>query len=382
MTIHDEQDFRARLSTALDEFATGPAPFDAVVRQGRAVIIRKRVMAAVVGLAVLATAALVPTLLHALHRPAPATHHYRVTVNAPTPGSPRGLVASGLVNHARWQLFARYNAHHYGLCLESKLGTGDCGGGRPRDSVGAPATLWASPEGARLHGGRWVRVQMVRGYVRQDVDHLRVSLSNGQVLTLHPVDLFGKRYARWVAFAVPFAAAVKEITVYSAGSELEHMVPFTGRGSVEIVRWLKPGQPDLPNPASGSVGSGTLRGHHFVVRGYLGPWGVCFRNPNVHMDLCSPQSGQLQPGTVVKRLATSSISQKFIGLSVWQVEPAVSYLLVTRAKGSALRLRPETLGGQKYCVLPIEFHNRPVSWTAYDAAGHLLGNGSVSTLLG
>ncbi|MGN6679267.1 MAG: hypothetical protein ACTHKL_16005 [Streptosporangiaceae bacterium] len=383
MTIHDEQDLRAKLGTALEEFAPGPVPFDAVVRQGRAVMIRKRITAALVGLAVLAALALVPTLLNSLHSPAPITRHYHVTVKPPTAGSPRGLVASGLVNHARWQFFARYNEHHFGLCLESKLGTGSCGGGRPHDYLGAPATLWGSyPEGARVPGGRWVRVQMVYGYVRHDVDRVQVDLSNGQVLTLHPVDLFGPKYARWVAIAVPFAAAVKEITVYSAGGELEHAIPFTGRGSLEIVRWLKPGQPDLPNPVSGVVGSGTLRGHHYVVRGYLGPWGICLRNPNVHMDICSTQSGALQPGTVVKHLATSYFSQKFIGLSVWQVEPTVSYVLVTRAKGSVLHLRPMTLGGQKYCVLPIDLHNHNVTWTAFDASGHLLANGSVSKLMG
>ena len=85
---------------------------------------------------------------------------------------------------------------------------------------------------------------------------------------------------------------------------------------------------------------------------------------------------------MVKRLATSYISQDYIGLSVLQVEPAVSYLLVTRVKGSVLRLRPQNLGGQKYCVLPIDFHNHNAAWTAYDAAGHLLGRGSVNTLLG
>jgi hypothetical protein len=63
----------------------------------------------------------------------------------------------------------------------------------------------------------------------------------------------------------------------------------------------------------------------------------------------------------------------------WQ--PAVSCLLVTRVKGSALRLRTETLGGRTYCVLPYQDHDQDVSWTAYDAAGHLLGNGSVSRLL-
>jgi hypothetical protein len=382
MTIHDEQDFRAQLGTALDEFAPGPVPFDAVVRQGRAVMIRKRVTVVLVGIAVLAASALLPTLLNSLHRPGPVTPHYHVTVNPPGAGSPRGLVASGLVNHARWQFFARYNEHHFGLCLESKLGSGSCGGGRPHDYLGAPATLWGSyPEAARRPGGRWVRVQMMYGYVRHDVDRVQVDLSNGQMLTLHPVNLFGPKYARWVAIAVPFAAAVKEITVYSARGELEHAIPFTGRGSIEVVRWLHPGQAALPYPASGRIGSATIEGHHLVVLSYVGPWGVCFKNGIVDEPVCSAQSG-LRPGTIVKALGTSYFSQEFIGLSELQVQPAVSYLLVTKAKGSVIRLRPTSLGGQKYCVLPIDLRNRDVTWTAFDAAGHLLGSGRVSKLLG
>jgi len=221
---------------------------------------------------------------------------------------------------------------------------------------------------------------MVYGYVRHDVDRVQVSLSNGQVLTLLPTDLFGPRYARWVAIAVPFARAVREISVYSAGGELEHAVPFTRRGSIEIERWLKPGQPDLPRPVSGRLGSATIAGHHFVVHGYLGPWGSCFRSALIAENMCSAQSGPLRPGTVVKSVVGSYSSD--IGFDILHVEPAVSYLLVTRAKGSALRVRPVRLGGQKYCILPNDLRNRDVTWTAYDAAGHLLGSGSVKSLLG
>ena len=218
MTIHDEQDFRAQLGTALDHFAPGPVPFDAVVRQGKAVMIRKRVTAAVVGLAVLAAAALVPTLLHALHRPPPVAPHYHVTVNPPTPGAPQGLVASGLVNHGRWRLIVRYNARHEETCILSIRGDENCGGGvaPARGLAGAPASINADSNNfARLPKGRAFSVQMVDGYVRHDVHHIRVDLTNGQVLTLHPVPVLGSRYARWIAFAVPFAAAVREITVYS-----------------------------------------------------------------------------------------------------------------------------------------------------------------------
>jgi RNA polymerase sigma-70 factor (sigma-E family) len=383
MTIHDEQDLRAKLSSALDDLAPGPLPLDAVVRHGRMAVIRRRVTAAAVALAVAAAAALVPTLLNALHRPGPVTPYYHVTVHAPGPGSPHGLVASGRVNRARWRFFARYGARHDGLCLGSVLGSSACGGDRPGGRAGAAATLSAdSGEAAQLPGGRWVRVQMVYGYVRDDVARLRVNLSNGQVLTPHPEAMFGKGYARWVAFAVPFAAAVREITVYSATAELEHAVPFTGHGSIEFGLWLRPGQPDLPRPAAGRVGSGAVQGHHWVVRGYAGPWGSCFRNATVHMDFCTTQPVVLRPGTVAKRLFVSYYSQEHIGLSVLQVRPDVSYLLVTRAKGSALRLRPQALGRQKYCVMPLDLRNQNVSWTAYDAAGHLLGNGSVSRLLG
>ena len=223
---------------------------------------------------------------------------------------------------------------------------------------------------------------MVYGYVRDDIDHLRVALSNGQVLTLRPAAPFATGYARWVAFAVPFATAVREIAVYSARTEIEHTVPFTGRGSIEFGRWLRPGQPDLPRPVSGRVGSGTVEGHHWVVRGYVGPWGSCFRNATVHMDICNARSAVMPHGTVVRSLATAYYSGEHIGLSVVQVGPDVGYLLVTRAKGGPLRLRPVALGGQKFCVLPLDLRNQGVSWTAYDPACHLLGNGSVSRLLG
>lgn len=384
MTIHDEHDFRAQLRTALDEFAPGPVPFDAVVRQGRAVMIRKRITAVAVGLAVLAAAALVPTLLHALHRPPPVIRPYHVTVNPAGPGSSRGLVAYGLVDRSRWELTVRYSPKRLETCIVALRSVKNCGGGvaASRGRGGAPASVNGDPNNLAVRpNGLALRVQMVDGYVRNDVDHIRVDLSNGQVLTLRPVPALGNRYARWVAFAVPFAAAVEEITVYSATGELEHTVPFTGHGWIEIVRWLQPVQPDLPHPVSGRLGSGTVEGHHFVVHAYLGPWGICFRNPPFAPS-CSSQSGPLRPGTIVKNLQTSYVSQQHIGMSVLQVGPAVNYLLVTRAKGSVMRLRPKTLGGQRYCVLPMDLRNRNVAWTAYDAAGHLLGSGSASKLVG
>jgi hypothetical protein len=114
------------------------------------------------------------------------------------------------------------------------------------------------------------------------------------------------------------------------------------------------------------------------VRGWLGPWGSCFTSRTLPMDVCNNQAGPLKPGTVIKGLVSSHASP--LGLTVLQAQPRVSYLLVTRAHGSPLRLRPRVLGGQKYIVLPALDHDGDVSWTAYDAAGRLLGSGSIAAL--
>jgi hypothetical protein len=380
MSIHDEQDLRVRLGAALDDIAPRPVPLDAVVTRGRSVLIRRRVTAAAVGLAVLAAAALMPALVHALHRAPPVTPHYHVTVAKPGPGSPPGLVASGLVNHARWQ--QRYLlGHGTQVCVSAAPRSEGCTGGPPpRGQGGSPASLIGDPGGfARLPGGRWVKIQMLYGYVRQDVDRLRVELSNGQVLALHPVAVFGRRYASYVALAVPFAAAVTQVTAYSANGEVAHTVPFTGGGSIEIIRWLAPDQPAVPRPASGSAGSGTIGGRPYAVRGWVGPWGSCFTSRTLPMDVCSDHAGALRPGTVVRGLVSSHETP--LSLTVLQAASWVSYLIVTRSHGSALRLRPEIIGGQKYIVLPGLDHDNDVSWTAYDTAGRILGSGAVAALL-
>src|SRR5262249_55104369 len=180
MSIHDEQDLRARLGFALDDFAASPMSFDAVVKQGRAIKIRRRVTAAAAALAVLAAASLVPTLVHALFRPPPpVTHHYHVTVHPGGPGSPEGLVASGLVNRVRWRLTVRYDPRSGNTCIASIPDAGTCGAGLPpaRAVHGAPASLDGDTnEWGRLPGGRGVHLQMVDGYVPAHVDHVRVAL--------------------------------------------------------------------------------------------------------------------------------------------------------------------------------------------------------------
>jgi hypothetical protein len=377
MSIHDERDLRDKLGSALDEFDPSPLPLHAVVRQGRAVIVRRRVTAAAYAAAVAAAAALAPTLVHALHRPSPeATRHYHVTLHPPRPASPHGVVAFGLVNHARWQLTVRLHAHGSETCVSSVAGFASCTGGRPPVArMTAPAKLFGDPDQtALLPDGRGVRVQMLYGPVRRDVTHLRVELGNGQVLTLRPAAIFGSRYASWVALAVPFAAAVREVIAYSATGEVGYAIPFTAAGSIELVRWLAPAHSPTPRPTTVRLGVGSTGGTSWSARAYLGPWGACFTSAAVVMDICRASASALRAGQLVATMVSSHAGH--LNLTAVEVAPAVNHLIVTTARGRTFVVTPVAVGKWRYCIVPAYDHDPDISWTAYGASGTRLGMGS------
>jgi hypothetical protein len=269
MSIRDEHDLRAQLGAALDGLTPGQLPLSAVVRQGRAVRARRLGIAAGLAVAVIAAAIAAPALLGVHGRPPPAGHaHYRLTVHPPEPGSPRGLIAYGTVDGRRWRVtgFERRHHGHHIVCFTASATHCMEGGPAPASRHGPPADQLAEIG---------TRPKFEIGVVRNDIAYLRVSLSNAQTLTLRPVSLFGRKYASYVAFAVPYAAAVRRISAYSQRSELAYAVPLTAAGHVVADRWLRPGQPPLPRPASYKIGSGRAYGYAWSTTLYVGPWGAC-----------------------------------------------------------------------------------------------------------
>jgi len=375
MSIEDERDLREKLGAALDDLGPRPLPLQLVVRRGRAVVIRRRLAAVAAATAVIAAAVAVPTLLRAAPRTPPTAERYHVTVRPPGPDSPQGLIASGLVNRARWQLTVSYNSRPSNLCYSATPRLLDCATSPlPTGRITDPASLQGSDYLARLPGGRYIHVQMLYGTVRRDVDYLRVALSNGQVLTAHPVAVFGSRHASFIAVAVPFAAAVRNVAAFSGHGELAHAIPFTGDGSIWIVRWLPAGAPALPRPSTARLAAGTTGGTSWSVRAYLGPWGICFISAAVG-SLCTPGPRAVPSQPFIQM---SMNHARHLTLGVLQLAPRVSYLTLTRVRGGHLRIRPVVLGGRKYCVVPFDDHNHAVAWAAYDASGRRLGGGPAS----
>lgn len=377
MSIEDERDLRQQLGTELDQFIPGPVPFGAVVRQGRAVVIRRR-LSAVAGLAVLAAAAIsTPALLHQPGRPpAPVVSaHYYVTVNPPGPGSQPGLIAYGRINGRRWQVTGRLErlSGQPSLCFLASRSIMSCGEMSPprASQAGDPATF---------QGSIGSRNQIDYASVRGDVAYLRVELTNGQTLALHPVAIFGSRHASFAAFAVPAAAAVTQVSAYSKHSELAYAIPFTVAGSVQTLRWLRPAEPALPAAVADQIGAGNVAGRGWLVTAYIGPWGTCFASAEVRVEssACFPGFGSALPsGQLVDPVYGGGIGNSS-SISVVQTAPAVSYLILTWTDGTTVKAPAVVAGRWKYCAFVLAAGGKVVAarWTAYDAAGHKLGSGS------
>lgn len=371
MSIHDERDLRARLGAALDDFPAGQFPAQSVVRKGRAMRLRRNVTAVAAGAAVLAAAIATVTLAwQPSQPPAPAVpRHYHVTVNPQRHGSPRGLIASGTLDGRHWQVTARWqrSGGNRDVCFDA--GASSCVQGGPGRSShgGSPAALFAAIGS---------KPQFNIGTVRADVAYLRITLSNGQLLRLRPVPVFGRQYTSYVAFAVPAAAAVIQVSAYSSHGELGYAVPFTALGSVQPVRWLRPGQQALPRPATYTIGSGTADGVAWAEHFYVGPWGGCIGGAGDGSDCWSSRSRVARAhGAGVIAYSSGNGGTDYLTIDA---APSVSYLLVRRADGSTTREATVRAGGARFCVIASVKGNRAIRWTAYSADGTRVASGSVS----
>jgi hypothetical protein len=209
MSTDDEIDVRQRLDRAFGTLTAHPAPVEQTIKQGGQMRSRRR-KAALAGLAVVAAVAVaVPfTLLgRAPARPHLLARQHVVTVHPAAARQARkeGLIAWGSVDGEFWQLRVN-NPDSAGLqCVLGMLVNAKCGNGL-KLSGHEPAKLGKFYQATR-HG----RVTFVYGPVSVDVTYVKVSLTTGTVLTLHPVPVEG---VRQVGFAAP-RGTIGRVTAYS-----------------------------------------------------------------------------------------------------------------------------------------------------------------------
>jgi hypothetical protein len=366
VSIRDEQDLRSQLGAALDDFAPGPLPLPAVVKQGRSVMIRRRVTLAVAAAVLVAAAVATPTILHRISQPPRPVvpTHYHVTNVPPGPGSPKGLIATVGIDGRRWKVTA--SAQGGTVCIQGFPQMGCESDGIPR------AYRSGDLADTGLGSGRFPLLET--GTVRADVAYLRLSLRNGQVLTLRPVPVFGRAHAAFFAFAVPAARVVMQISAYSRHGEIAYAVPFTALGGVEPVRWLKPSQPALPRPARYRIGGGNVGGTSWSLYLYTGPWGTCIGGAG-GSDCWAGGVGQLARVRAADLLSFSIGSNaSFVPIAV---SSEVSYVLVSPTHGAAFRVRPERADGVRFAVFAVPSGSGTTRWAAYSGSGQRLASGRV-----
>jgi len=401
VSIGSESELRERLVAAACRYEPGPVRYDALFRQGRAIVMRRRVTVAVAVALIAAVSAVTPLALRtAAGQPSPYTgSRYRVTVyparqapsllaNASHPARPR-LIAHGLINGKHWRLT---------LSVRPKSQSGDAPvaisgtGGYSSDITGTfgepvPATRRGYPLTMDEAGGSFPIFYV--GTVRSDVTRLSVRLNNGQVLTVTPGAIFTAECERYFGFPVPDVSSVTEITAYAGQREAGLTYPFD-RYSFFYVHWTYPGQPVPPqvNYLIRSARQGTGRWSAWV---YTGPWGACqvlFRRSAGYAQCPLTPIGRGAVARILeRRLYWSSPNPPTAIVPVIQMAQAarsVSYLVFTRANGTAFRVTAVAAGTSKYCAFFTYLSitgghdgSTVVRWTAYSTSGSELGTGPV-----
>jgi hypothetical protein len=370
VSIDDERALKEQLDRAFDAITPRPTPVEGAIRHGEAMRARRRAAVAV-GLAGVVAAGVfgIPALAHRSAAPAPATpSHYTVTVQGPGPHSPVGLIASGTVNGKRWQVIAsRPGADGAGRNQQNVMASGPAfepdGLNSVMDRLAPDSSQPVSFEDFRAGPN-----QGQFGPVRADVSYVKVRLSNGVVLTLRPVTVYG---IRLVAFAAPAGAVIVDGTAYSRHGEIATAIPFDGPGGLaEFVAWLKPGQHGLPR-ATGRIGSGTFDGKAWSAVAYQGPWGICVKT-NGGGSCMAATSGL---GTS-EMFDTGGSPRMFAG----SASAAVAWVIVRRPDGTTTRVVPVTVGIQRFFAFPLSPGHKPWRWTAYDGSGHVVASGQVTPI--
>lgn len=353
MSVHDEHELRARLSTVLDGIEPRPAPVTRVVRQGRRIRMRRWIPVAA-GLAVIvAGAALIPGLLQT-HRVAPITQlHDKVTVTRLQPTARHGIIGAGVTDGRPWQVWLSGSPGN-----PTAFATGMSPMGVTPTAVG-PASLQGESGPAS-----WSEFVM-SGPVSNRVTRLDILLTGGELASLTPVHWGGHH---WVGVELPPDARIVRAVAYEGSKELAYAVPF---GSVSLATWWRPGQV-TPRRATKLIGAGRTNGIAWRYVAQIGPWGYCYTSGSSSWcdsaqgaptgRVISPRSCGMLPGG-----STPPISGLVAAAS------DVRRVVLRYSDGSTARFPAAEVDGSWFVGYAIPAHLSVVSSVEYGTAGRIVG---------
>lgn len=368
----DGADGAADLFADLGDFETGVIPVDAVLKQGRAIRVRRRV-AGSGALAVAAALSIgVPVAIAGGGSPAvdaasgagpngvyaASSTGGRVTVN-PTPFTDGKGHFSGTVDGKKWSVdFDNKNCYYIvWSCGFSDLYPWD------KDASLAFNSSWGlqgQPDDYTL-------------FLRRNVARATITLQDGEVLRLEAVPT---AKVSVVLFALPYGLGVSKIELFDAqGAEIAYSFPFNIKGSASTAaQWYKPDQ--KPPTNSGSVElvrSAASPGGPATITAVVGASGPCVvmdmgGHPNAVCNLPGPVTGSLSlkiPATENAQGARYHGAESGYGL----VAPNIDHLRLDFADGTTSPVAIKSLGGYRFYAYTIPGGKALTGITAFDAKG-------------
>jgi len=275
----DDQTIRQRLRTELGSAEISPAPVDAVIRRGKSIRGRRRAVAG--GFAAVAVVAVLAGRFLA-QGPAPAT----VTVNAPRPGAPGGVFASGTANGKSWRMAVRNIAADPGTrwCLPAVMFNGHYGDVLFPAGVGVPS--FGNPALLRDIPG-FPGVSAMFTEVAPQVTRLIATRPRGGQLSVRPVwvTACGQRFH---LAGLVFTRSISMLSSHiKSGPDAGLVLSSQGEnpqgenvfGTVPAGVWanLDKSQVDIAASwAHNPIGTGTVAGQRWHIDTALGLFGQCY----------------------------------------------------------------------------------------------------------
>ena len=266
-----------------------------------------------------------------------------------------GIIASGTIAGKPWQIEVMKSSSFAGSwdCAPARRFATYCQIGI--DRLGGPI-----PTG--MPGIISAAGQTLLGKVRADIRRIRVRLSDGVIIDLHPVAAYGQR---WVGLVFPVGASVSMVTAYAHGAAIAHNTPYIAAdGNYVFLSWLSPGI-DGPAIETKPINPQIVPGDQLAV----GPWGNCVGWPDQFS--CWPLGTQFLSGPIYA-FPHAPLTPRSV---VMAVPPNVAYLKLKFSNGVSRRLHVVYGAGVGFVAYKVRSKPAIRTWGFYSSSGHELSGG-------
>jgi hypothetical protein len=204
----------------------------------------------------------------------------------------------------------------------------------------------------------WTFSPVLYGPVLPAVTRVTMRMSDGVVLVLDPVEVFGHR---WIGLMLPGSLTPVEAIAYAGRKEVGHAVPYVGPGAggtptVEFNDWLPPGVTGPPERIQ------VVRGGGMTLVLHSGPWGNCLVGQGAEWSypLGFRVDGVIQGGGELPAPVPMGFPS-----------PA-RYIELVYSNGTRRRV-PLVLGaGLGFAIVKVTARPAVLRWDVYAAVGHRL----------